>query len=70
MFSSLVSIPLQELLSESLEAVSNHVWERDRTVNALTDVAVRLHSAGLSLRETAPILYLQCVVRSHQEIWQ
>jgi putative transposase len=61
---------LQELLSESLDAESNDVWARERTATPVRAFAVRLHSAGLSLRETAAILDLLGVDRSHQAIWQ
>jgi transposase-like protein len=63
-------MPLKELLDESLEAEYNEVWERERTATPVRAFAVRLHSAGLSLRETAAILELLDVDRSHQAVWQ
>jgi putative transposase len=61
---------LQELLSESLDAESNDVWERERTATPVRAFAVRLHLAGLSLRKTAAILDLLGVDRSHQSVLQ
>ncbi len=63
-------MPLKELLDESLEAEYNEVWERERTTTVVRAFAVRLHSAGLSLRETAAILELLDIDRSHQSVWQ
>jgi len=62
-------MPLNDLLNETLEAVDTDCWDRERTANALTGVAVRLHSAGLSLRETVAILDLLDVDRSHGAVW-
>ncbi len=59
-----------ELLRESLDTVNLECWERERTENALTGVAVRLHATGCSLRETQEILRLFGVQRSHQAIFQ
>ncbi len=61
---------LAELLDESLTTEYNDVWERERTATPVRAFAVRLHAAGLSLRETAAILELLDVQRSHQAIWQ
>ena len=63
-------MPLAELLDESLTTEYNEVWERERTATPVRAFAVRLHSAGLSLRETAAILELLDVDRSHQAVWQ
>lgn len=61
---------LADILSESLDTEADDVWERERTATPVRTFAVRLHSAGLSLREIAAILELPCVDRSHQAIWQ
>jgi putative transposase len=47
---------LADLLSESYDADLEESWENERTANALTGVAVRLHQIGCSLRETTTIL--------------
>ncbi|APX97908.1 IS6 family transposase [Natronorubrum daqingense] len=60
---------LADLLSESYAAEFDEAWERERTANTLTGVAVRLHATGCSLRETQAILRLIGVERSHQAIW-
>ncbi len=59
-----------ELLRETLDTANLECWERERTANALTGVAVRLHATGCSLRETQEILRLFGVQRSHQTIFQ
>ena len=62
-------MPLNGLLDETLEAAGSDCWDRERTANARQGVAVRLHSAGLSLRETVAILGLLDVDRSHGAVW-
>ena len=62
-------MPLSDLFSDALGATDTDCWDRERTANALTGVAVRLHSAGLSLRETVAILDLLDVDRSHGAVW-
>ena len=57
-------MPLSDLLDKALGPVDTDCWDRERRVNALKDVAVRLHSAGISLRETVVILDLIDVDRS------
>jgi putative transposase len=47
---------LADLLNENLDDELEGRWERERTANALTGVAVRLHATGCSLRETTTIL--------------
>ncbi|AGB39929.1 hypothetical protein Natoc_4234 (plasmid) [Natronococcus occultus SP4] len=47
---------LADLLTESYDADLEESWENERTASALTGVAVRLHQAGCSLRETTTIL--------------
>ena len=64
---------LSNLLKESLDTATLECWELERTENALTDVAVRLHAIGYSLRETQEtqaFLALLGVKRSHQAIFQ
>lgn len=60
---------LADLLSEFLAADLEETWERERTANALTGVAVRLHATGCSLRETTSILADLGVERSHGAVW-
>ncbi len=60
----------QELLKEALNTANLGCVERERTANALTGVAVRLHATGCSLRETKEILRLVGVECSHQAICQ
>ena len=61
-------MPLSDLLNETSEAVDTDCWDRERTAT-LRAFAVRLHSAGLSLRETVTILDLLDVDRSHGAVW-
>jgi putative transposase len=65
-----VSILNQELPEETLNTSNLECWERERTANALTGVAVRFHATACSLRETKEILRLFGVERSHQAICQ
>jgi putative transposase len=60
---------LANLLRETLNTATLKCWQRERTANALTGVAVRLHAAGCSLRETAAILGILGVERSHGAVW-
>ena len=60
---------LVDLLREALASEALECWQRERTANALTGVAVRFHAAGYSLRETAAILGLLGVERSHGAVW-
>ena len=48
----------QELPRETLKTENLECWERERTANALTGVAVHLHAVRCSLRETQDILRL------------
>ncbi|MDZ7745860.1 MAG: IS6 family transposase [Halobacteriales archaeon] len=61
---------LSDLLKENLETATLECWQRERTATPVRAFAVRLHAAGLSLRETEAILRLLGVERSHQAIWQ
>ena len=56
---------LSDLLDEALRAVDSDCWDRERTATPVRAFAVRLHSAGLSLRETVAILDFLDVDRSH-----
>ena len=62
-------MPLSDLFDETLEAVDTDCWDRERTATPVRAFAVRLHSAGLSLRETVAILDLLDVDRSHGAVW-
>ena len=60
---------LQKLLRETLNTASIECWVEESTPSARTDVGVRLHAAGLSLRETAAVLELFGGERSHQAVF-
>jgi len=61
----LVSIQLADLLRETLDTATLECWQRERTATPVRTFAVRLHAAGLSLRETTAILELLGVKRSY-----
>ena len=63
-------MPLSDLLDESLGAADSDCWDRERTATPVRAFAVRLHSAGLSFRETVAILDLLGVDRSHGAVWE
>jgi putative transposase len=58
-----------DLLRECFAANLEETWERERTANALMGFAVRFHTTGCSLRETASILAELGVERSHGAVW-
>lgn len=60
----------QNLLTTVLESASVECWDDESTPSALRALGVRLHSMGLSLRETAAVLEVFGVQRSHQAVWQ
>src|SRR6056297_4194463 len=60
---------LADLLSETLEEDSQDVWENERTPTPVRRFGVRLHAAGLSIRNTVVILDLLGVDRSHGAVW-
>jgi putative transposase len=60
----------QEPLTVSLESSPLECWDEESTASALRALAVRLHSTGLSLRETAAVLETFGVTRSHQAVFQ
>ena len=60
----------QEPLTITLEPAPLECWDDESTASALRALAVRLHSTGLSLRETAAALTQFGVVRSHQAVFQ
>ncbi len=62
-------ISLANLLRETLEIDSHDVWENERTPTPVRRFGVRLHTAGLSIRETVVILELLVVDRSHGAVW-
>jgi putative transposase len=47
---------LPELLTETVETPVIECWDGESTASALRALAVRLHSAGISYRETAAVL--------------
>ena len=60
----------QEPLTVSLESSPLECWGDESTASALRALAVRLHSTGISLRETAAVLEQFGVTRSHQAVFQ
>jgi len=60
---------LADLLRETLGEDSQDVWENERTPTHVQRFGVRLHTAGLSIRETVAILDLLGVDRSHGAAW-
>src|SRR6056297_1235532 len=60
---------LADLLDGTLDEDSQDVWENERTPTPVRRFGVRLHSAGLSIRETVAILDLLGVDRSHGAVW-
>ncbi len=60
----------QEPLTVALEPSPLECWDDESTASALRALAVRLHSMGLSLRETATALETFGVYRSHQAVFQ
>jgi hypothetical protein len=56
---------LADLLRETLDEDSQDVWENERTPTLIRRFGVRLHAAGLSIRETVAILEFLGVDRSH-----
>ncbi|WP_435362345.1 IS6 family transposase [Haloarchaeobius sp. DFWS5] len=61
---------LSDLLKQSLDTATLECWQRERTATPVRAFAVRLHAAGLSLRETEAVLRLLGVERSFQAIFQ
>ena len=61
---------LADLLSQYFAADYEECWERERTASPVRAFAVRLHAAGLSLRETEAVLRILGVKRSFQAIHQ
>jgi hypothetical protein len=60
---------LPDLFKETLDEDSQDVWENERTPTPVRRFGVRLHTAGLSIRETVAILELFGVDRSHGAVW-
>ena len=60
---------LADLLRETLDTATLECWQRERTATPVRAFAVRLHAAGLSLRETTAILELLGVERTHGAVW-
>ena len=63
-------IHIQKLLEETLNTASLECWDEESTPTPVRALGVCLHSAGLSLRETAAVLGLFGVSRSHQAVFQ
>jgi putative transposase len=61
---------LSNLLKQSLDTATLECWQRERTATPVRAFAVRLHAAGLSLRETEAILRPLGVERSFQATFQ
>ena len=62
--------PPKNRSSLRLEPNPLECWDDESTASALRALAVRLHSTGLSLRETAAALEQFGVFRSHQAVLQ
>ena len=60
----------QEPFTVVLEPSPLECWEDESIASALRALAVRLHSTGISLRETAAALEQFGVTRSHQAVFQ
>jgi putative transposase len=58
-----------DLLRETLDTAAVECWQRERTATPVRAFAVRLHTSGCSLRETAEILELVGVERTHGAVW-
>jgi len=61
---------LADLLGESLEATHQDVWKNECTPTPVRRFGARLHTAGLSVRETVAVLDVLGVERSHGAVWQ
>ncbi|WP_436927566.1 IS6 family transposase [Halosimplex amylolyticum] len=61
---------LADQLRETLDVDSQDVWENERTPTPVRCFGVRLHSMGLSVRDTSGVFGLLGVERSHGAIWQ
>jgi putative transposase len=57
------------LLRETLDTAALECWQRERTATPVRAFAVRLHAGSCSLRETAAILELLGVERTHGAVW-
>jgi len=60
---------LANLLRETLDVEEQDVWENERTPTPVRRFGVRLHSMGLSVRETQTALAWLGVDRSHGAVW-
>lgn len=61
---------LAELLRKTLDVESQDVWENERIPTHVRRFGVRLHTMGLSVRQTVAILEVLGVDRSHGAVWQ
>lgn len=60
----------QEPLTVSLEPSPRECWNEESTASTLRALAVRHHSTGISLRETAGVLEQFGIICSHQAVFQ
>ncbi len=60
---------LANLLRDTLDVDSLEAWENERTPTPVRVFGVRLHSLGLSVRETTAVLRWLGVERSHEAVW-
>lgn len=56
-------------LKETIDLDGLEAWENERTRTPVGVFGVRLHSLGLSVRETTAVLRWPGVERSHGAIW-
>jgi putative transposase len=61
---------IQDPCTVSLESNSLECWDDESTASALRTLAVRLHSTGISLRETPAALDQFGITRSQQAVFQ
>ncbi|ACV48016.1 transposase [Halomicrobium mukohataei DSM 12286] len=60
---------LADPLRERLETDSQGAWENEHTLTPIRRFWVRLHTAGLSIKETVTISELLGVDHSHGSVW-
>ncbi len=60
---------LANLLTETLDVDGLGAWENERTPTPVRVFGVRLHSLGLSVRETTAVLRWLGIERSHGAVW-
>lgn len=65
-----ISMHAQEPFTVTLESLPLEYWDAERALSPLRTLAVRLHSAGISLHEPAAAFEQFGVARSHQAVFQ